>query len=186
MSPYESTWVHMSPHESIDIYKWAAERITWATPIGCLMFPYVIGLVFFSFQWPWHTPRGRYIFLLFLFLNKEYISICTPKEVFAEAYFDPDPLCPVWHGGRDDDIFHRSVPGIISIYCSPVVPSPASFICVFLFQEAKKMRGLIRKWSIRWRRKSEKRKMEWLVKEVEKEVRRKKEAETAQDSKIFF
>ena len=107
--------------------------MTWATPIGQLIFPYVIRLVFsffpanyiftdqgksltflwtkqlvveltgsiFSFQWPWHTPWGRYRFLLFLRLNKEYLSICTPKEGFAEAYFDPDPLCPVWHDRRD-------------------------------------------------------------------------------------
>ena len=53
----------------------------------------------------------------------EYLSICTPKEGFAAAYFDPEPLCPVWHGGRDYDIFHRSFPGIISIYCSPMVPA---------------------------------------------------------------
>ena len=39
------------------------------------------------------------------------------------TYFVPDPLCPVCHGGRDDDIFHRSVPGIIGIYSSPVVPA---------------------------------------------------------------
>ena len=40
----------------------------------------------------------------------------TTSVCFAESYFDPDPLCPAWHGGRDDDIFHSSFPGIISIY----------------------------------------------------------------------
>ena len=27
-----------------------------------------------------------------------------------------DPLCSAWHSGRDNDTFHRSDPGNISIY----------------------------------------------------------------------
>ena len=30
----------------------------------------------------------------FFFLTRNFISICTSQDGFAEAYFDPDPLCP--------------------------------------------------------------------------------------------
>ena len=61
--------------------------------------------------------------ILCFFRVKEYLSIYSPKDGFVVAYFDPDPLCPAWHGGRYGDIFHRAVPGIISSYCSPMVPA---------------------------------------------------------------
>ena len=72
---------------------------------------------------------------------------------------------------------------LMLFHSTQAITSPASFICVSLFEwnmehKVEKENSVLEV--------VEKRKMKWLVKEVEKEVRRKKEAETAQDSKIYI